>query len=188
LIPQVDSKNNPKEMFDSPTRMYEGNNINRNMNLRTQLKNTRMQKGETIQEYFSRISQFMEQLEEIGDTLDEEEFIRTTLNGLRRPWDAVIQTICSIKEKLHFDSLWEECVQEETRVANIEEILSRDEDQSLDAHTKGGRKRSYFQKETHQHKESHPTNKFIHKESHPLRRFQKFKKGQRREKDFLSYK
>jgi hypothetical protein len=33
------------------------------MNLRTQLKNTRMQKGETIQEYFSRISQFKEQLE-----------------------------------------------------------------------------------------------------------------------------
>ena len=33
------------------------------MNLRTQIKNTRMQKGETIQEYFSRISQFKEQLE-----------------------------------------------------------------------------------------------------------------------------
>jgi len=50
-------------MFDALTRLYEGKNINRKMNLRTQLKNTRMQKGETIQEYFSRISQFKEQLE-----------------------------------------------------------------------------------------------------------------------------
>jgi hypothetical protein len=33
------------------------------MNLRTQLKNTRMKKVETIQEYFSRISEFKEQLE-----------------------------------------------------------------------------------------------------------------------------
>jgi len=28
LIPQVASKNNPKEMFDALTRMYEGKNIN----------------------------------------------------------------------------------------------------------------------------------------------------------------
>ena len=57
-------------MFDALTRLYEGKNINRKMNLRTQLKNTRMQKEEMIQEYFSRISEFKEQLEAIGDTID----------------------------------------------------------------------------------------------------------------------
>jgi hypothetical protein len=126
--------------------MYEENNINQKMNLRTQLKRTRMQKGETIQEYFSRISQFMEHIEAIGDTLDEDELIMTTLNGLTRPWDAFIQTICARKEKLHFDSVWEECVQEEARVSNREAIISRDKYQDLVYHTKGGRKRSYFHK------------------------------------------
>jgi hypothetical protein len=58
LIPQVSSKNTPKEMFESLTRMYEGRNINRKMNLRTQLKNTKMQKGETVHDYFSRVSKF----------------------------------------------------------------------------------------------------------------------------------
>jgi hypothetical protein len=77
-----------------------------------------------------------------------------TLNGLTRPWDAFIQTICARKEILHFDSLWEECVQEEARVANREALLLRDEDQALPTHTKGGIKRYLFQKETH--KESHP--------------------------------
>jgi hypothetical protein len=48
LIPYVSSEKTPKEMFDTLTRLYEGKNINRKMNLRTQLKNTRMQKGETI--------------------------------------------------------------------------------------------------------------------------------------------
>jgi hypothetical protein len=187
LIPQVASKKTPKEMFDALTKMYEGKNINRKMNLRTQLKSTRMQKGETIQEYISTISQFKEQLEAIDDTLDEDELIMTTLNGITRPWDAFIQTVCARKEKLHFDSLWEECVQEEARVANREAVLSRDEDQALASHTKGGRKRSHFQKETHQHKESHSPNKFIHKESHSPRRFQKFQKGERREKNFSSY-
>jgi hypothetical protein len=45
LIPQVASKKTPKEIFDALTKLYEGRNINRKMNLRTQLKSTRMQKG-----------------------------------------------------------------------------------------------------------------------------------------------
>jgi hypothetical protein len=101
----VSSKKTSKEMFDAFTRLYEGKNINRKMNLRTQLKNTRMQKGKMIQEYFSRISKFKEQLEAIGDTIDEDELIMTTLNGLTRPWDAFIQMICARKKKLKFDSL-----------------------------------------------------------------------------------
>jgi hypothetical protein len=120
LIPQVSSKKTLKEMFDAITRLYEGKNTNQKMNLRTQLKNTRMQKGEAIQEYFSRISQFKEQLEEIGDTIDKNKLIMMALNGLIRPWDAFIQTICARKEKLKFDSLWKECIQEESRVANRE--------------------------------------------------------------------
>jgi hypothetical protein len=60
LISYVLSKKTPKEMCDALTRLYEGKNINRKMNLRTQLKNTMMQKGEMIREYFSRISEFKE--------------------------------------------------------------------------------------------------------------------------------
>jgi hypothetical protein len=176
LIPQVSSKNTQKDMFDALTRMYEGKNINRKMNLRTQLKNTKMRKGETVEDYFSRVSQFKEKLEAIGDNLDEYELILTTLNGLTRPWDAFIQTICARKDKLQFNCLWEECVQEEGRVANREAVLLRDEDQALAVHAKGGKKISHFQKETN-----------FHKESHPLKRFQKYHKGQRKGKDFTSY-
>jgi hypothetical protein len=42
LIPYVSSKNTLKEMFDALTILYEGKNINQKMNLRIQLKNTRM--------------------------------------------------------------------------------------------------------------------------------------------------
>jgi hypothetical protein len=97
-------------MFDSLSRMYEGRNINRKMNLRTQLKNAKMKKGETIQYYFSRVSHFKKQLEAIRDKVDEDEIMMISLNGLTRPWDAFIQTVCARKEKLQFDNLWEECV------------------------------------------------------------------------------
>ena len=50
LIPQVSSKETPKQMYDSISRMYEGKNININMNLRAQLKGTKTSKGECVVE------------------------------------------------------------------------------------------------------------------------------------------
>ena len=72
LISQVSSKKTPKEMYDSLARMYEGRNINREMNLRAQLKSTKMSHGEPIQDYFTRVSQIKEQLEAIRDKLNED--------------------------------------------------------------------------------------------------------------------
>jgi hypothetical protein len=83
------------------------------------------------------------------------------INGLTKPWDAFIQTICARKEKLQFESLWEECIQEETRVANCEALLARDDDQALATHTKGGRKKPYFKMETH--RDPQPSNKLTTK-------------------------
>ena len=56
LILQVSSKKTPKKMYDALYRMYEGKNINKQMNLRTQLKGTKIIKGEFVQDYFTIIS------------------------------------------------------------------------------------------------------------------------------------
>ena len=45
LIPQVSSKETPKEMYDVLSRIYEGRNINIKLNLRSQLKSTNMRQG-----------------------------------------------------------------------------------------------------------------------------------------------
>ena len=105
------------------------------MNLRSQLKSTKMSKGESIQEYLTRVSQFKEKLESIGDSLDEYELVMTALNGLTRPWDSFIQTMCAKKESMMFDIVWEDCIQEEARVANREALL-REYDHALAIHTK----------------------------------------------------
>ena len=68
----------------------------------------------------------------------------TTLNGLTRPWHSFIHTLCSRKESMKFDIVWEDCIQEEARVANREALL-REDDQALAIHTKG-RKQSNFKK------------------------------------------
>ena len=90
------------------------------MNLRMQLKGTKMRKGEYIQDYFTRISHIKEKLSAIVDTLDEAELVMTALNSLTRPLDSFIQTPCARKESMMFDIVWEDCIQEEARVANRE--------------------------------------------------------------------
>ena len=135
LIPRVSSKKTPKEMYDALSRMYEGRNINRKMNLRAQLKSTKMSHGESIQDYFTRVTQLKEHLEAIGDKLNEDELVITSLNGPTRPWESFIQMMCARKESLKFDVVWEDCIQEETRVANREALL-KEYDQALTTHTK----------------------------------------------------
>ena len=122
-----------------------------------QLKSTKMSHGESIQDYFTRVSQFKVQLEDIGDTLDEDELVMTSLNGLTRPQDSFIQTMCARKESMKFDIVWEDCIQEEARVANREALL-KEYDQSLDTNTKKLRSQPNFKKGNH--KESQPPRRF----------------------------
>ena len=51
--------------------MFEGNNINQKMTLSYQLKNVKIQNYETIQSYFTRVSQIKEQLEAVEENVEE---------------------------------------------------------------------------------------------------------------------
>ena len=110
------------------------------MTLRNQLKSVRAQKSKTMQSYFTRVSQIKDQLESFDDMVEEAEIVMTTLNGLTRDWEAFIQGICSRRKITEFWKLWEECVQEEERIASREENLIDNKDHALTSHTKGKRK------------------------------------------------
>jgi hypothetical protein len=71
LIPHVSSKKKPNHMFGAISKLFEGKNNSHKMTLRMQLKNVKMQSSETIQSYFTRVSQLNEHPEAIGDTVEE---------------------------------------------------------------------------------------------------------------------
>ena len=91
LIPQASYLKTLKEMFDYLTKIFEGKNINWNLTLRKQLKNVKIQNAETIQSYFTRVSQIKEQLEVVEEEEENVEVVITTLNGLPGSWDSFIQ-------------------------------------------------------------------------------------------------
>ena len=82
-------------MFDSLTKLFEGKNINQNMTLRNQLKNVEIQNAETIQSYFTRVSQIKEQLEAVEEEVENVEVVINTLNDLLGSWDSFIRGMCA---------------------------------------------------------------------------------------------
>ena len=94
LVPQVSSLKTPN-MFDSLTQLFEGKNINQNMTLRKQLKNVKIQSVDTIQSYFTRVSQIKEQLVAVEEEVENEEVVIATLNGLPGSWDSFMRGMCA---------------------------------------------------------------------------------------------
>ena len=109
-------------MFDALTKLFEGKNINRNMTLRNQLKNVKIQNAEIVM---------------------------TTLNGLRRSWDSFIQGFCARKKLVKFSRLWKEWSQEEAWIAAQEEKMGS-EDQALTVQSKKTRTSNHRGKHSHQ--------------------------------------
>ena len=69
------------------------------------------QNAETIQYYFTRVSQIKEQLEAVDEEVENAKIVMTTLNGVSRAWDSFIQGICARKKLVKFSRLWEDCSQ-----------------------------------------------------------------------------
>ena len=74
---------------------------------------------------------------------------------------------------MNFDIVWEDCIQEEARVENREDLL-KEVDQALATHTKRGIIQSKSKKESH-------------KESLPPKRFQRTR-GNNQRKDYSNFK
>ena len=77
----------------------------------------------------------------------------TTLNGLPRSWDSFIQGICARKKLVKFNRLWEECSQEEARIAAQEENMGS-EDQALTVHSKKTKRISHHPRGKNSHKDN----------------------------------
>ena len=135
LISQVSSRRTPKEMFDALSNLFEMNECE---------KSTQRCEGSEVRNHALILNKSIldqGQLESMGEMIEDAEVVMTTLNGLPRDWEFLIRGICFRKKLTKFRQLWEECVQEEERIAVREEKLYESEDQALAVHTKGKNKR-----------------------------------------------
>ena len=76
-----------------------------------------------------------------GDHIEDKELVMTTLNGIPPSWEYFIQTISGRTKLPNFDRLWENCTQEETRIAARQRLHGPqvEENQALITHAKKGK-------------------------------------------------
>ena len=116
LVPQISKMTTARKMFKT-LKKFEHSSINVTLTLRNKLSNMKMTKSKNIASYFMRITELRDKLKSSGDNLEEKDLVMTTLNGLPPSWESFIQTISGRTKLPKFDKLWEECTQEETRIA-----------------------------------------------------------------------
>jgi len=100
-------------MYDKIVGMCEVNNLSHVMDLKNQLKESKMHKGETIQSFFMTITKIKDQLRTTQEIVPNRELVMTALSGLPSSWDMFITSINN-RERIHtFDKLLSLCSQEE---------------------------------------------------------------------------
>lgn len=96
--------------------MYEINNLNEIISLKDQLKDMKMDKGESMQSYIMRISHLRDQFQRIGETTPDRELVIVTLRGLPPIWETFITTISNNNSFSSFDELVGKLTQVESRM------------------------------------------------------------------------
>ena len=91
VIPHISGKDHAHQMWTDLTNLYQSSNENRKMVLREKLKNICMNKGENMTTYLTRITQLRDELGAIGEVIQSVEFVRTYLNGVRKPWAVFVE-------------------------------------------------------------------------------------------------
>jgi len=83
----------PNEMYDKLIGMHEVNKLIHIITLKNQLRDVKMNKGETIQAYFIMISNVKDQLFPIGEIIPNRELVLVTIGGIHMFWETFIKTI-----------------------------------------------------------------------------------------------
>ena len=143
LIPHISELQTARQMYEALSRLYKSKDINRNLTLRNQLRNMKMENSESVTSYLMRVAQIRDQLAAIGDVIGDKELVTTTLNGFPTFWIPFVQGVCARSKLPKFAKLWADCTNEESRLANQQKRLIVDEEEAL---TVQKNKRSSFRR------------------------------------------
>ena len=115
-------------MWTALTNLYQSSNENRKMVLREKLKSIRMNKGENMAIYLTRITRVHDEHGAIGEVIQSAELVNTTLNGVVKPWAVFVESVVACEHIPSWDRLWDDFVQEETRRGYVQGNTSHNKD------------------------------------------------------------
>ena len=116
VIPHISGKDCAHEMWSSLTNLYQSSN---EMVLREKLKSIMMTKSDNVTCYQTRITQMRDELGAIGEVITSSELVRTSFNGVAKPWVVFVEAIVARENMPSWNRLWDDLLQEETLIGNV---------------------------------------------------------------------
>lgn len=142
-VPIVAKHTTTYRMFRALENAFIINNTNRKLALKRQMNNVSMNKGETINAFFMRVTDLRDQLSALGYEIENQELSLIALGGLPNSWESFVQGISARSKIPKLDHLRSDCLHEESRLMIKGKHKTLDEDVQVlntNAHKKGKKK------------------------------------------------
>jgi hypothetical protein len=75
-----------------------------------------MTRSDSVTSYLMKVTQICDQLATVGEKVADAELVNMALNGFLASWEPFVKGICACENLPNFERLWDDCIQEETRM------------------------------------------------------------------------
>jgi hypothetical protein len=115
IMPAMTSLMTAKDCMDTLVNLYEKQAPSQKRTLKHKLKYLKMEKGESVASFCSRIAQIRDQLLVTGVTVDDDDLVQAIFYGLPSSWETFLSSVSGREIQPTFERLWHDCLQEESR-------------------------------------------------------------------------
>ena len=105
MMPLIGHLRTVKECFDALENLYEKKTPTQKRILKKQLRTLKMGKDDTVATFFSKIAQTRDQLIAIGISVDDDDLVQTTFDGLPAAWGVFIASVNGRESQPNFERL-----------------------------------------------------------------------------------
>ena len=92
-MPIITPLKTTKECFDTLVKLYETKATSQKRLLKSQLCSLKMEKDESVNSFFTKISHLKDQLLAIGVSVDHDHLVQTMFDGLTSTWEAYLVAV-----------------------------------------------------------------------------------------------
>ena len=109
-MPIITPLKTAKECYDSLVKLYETKATSQKRLLKSQLRSLKMERDESVNSFFTKISHLKDQLLAIGVSVDDDDLVQTLFDGIIYAWEAYLVVVNGREAEPSFERLWHDCL------------------------------------------------------------------------------
>ena len=105
-----------KECYDTLVKLYETKVTSQKRLLKSQLSSLKMESDESVNSFFTKISNIKDKLLAIGVSNNDDDLVQTVFDGISPIWELFLVVVNGRGVDPSFEKLWHDCLHEESRI------------------------------------------------------------------------